>query len=194
MFGIIAEDPSDVEALKVIVRRLKDDTSLPILAKGYSGCSEMLRKGSSQFRLFAKRGVEKYIICYDSDRADPEQRRQEAKTKIWDDANIHGDCCVVVPVQELEAWILADIGAVSNIIKSWSPSSTSIPNPETIPDPKEHLEKLSRINHRPRYSHAIHNSRVAQYLDLNLVAKKCPSFSILKDFIIPPKDKTESIA
>jgi hypothetical protein len=34
MYGVIAEDPSDVETLQVLVRRLSYNQSLPIKGKG----------------------------------------------------------------------------------------------------------------------------------------------------------------
>lgn len=183
MYGIIGEDASDVGVLKVIIRRLANDNSLPIDAKGYGGCAEMLRKGARQFRLFANKGVTKFIVCYDADRADPVARFDEAKRKIWAAANVVGDCCIVIPIQELEAWILADLSAVTNVIKSWTPADVT--NPENITDPKEHLEKLSRQQQRPRYVHAIHNERIAHHLNLTKVAQKCPSFLPLKNFVVP---------
>jgi hypothetical protein len=92
------------------------------------------------------------------------------------------ETCVLIPVQEIEAWILADIQAVTKIFSGWLPDE--IHNPEAIPSPKEHLEALSRqANRRPRYSHAVHNPRVAQHLDLEKVYRKCPSFRPLKDFV-----------
>lgn len=184
MYGIIGEDASDVGALKVIIRRLANNSSLSIDTKGYCGCAEMLRKGARQFRMFANRGVTKFIVCYDADRTNPTERFDEAKRKIWVEASVPGECCIVIPIQELEAWILADISAVTNVIKSWTPADVS--NPENIDDPKEYLEKLSRQQQRPRYVHAIHNERIAHHLNLTKVAQKCPSFLPLKNFIVPP--------
>ena len=49
---------------------------------------------------------------------------------------------------------------------------------------QEHLEKLSRAsNHRPRYSHATHNERLAKYVNLDKVYRKCPSFRPLQSFV-----------
>ncbi len=95
------------------------------------------------------------------------------------------DCCIVIPVQELEAWILADIECASKVFPSWKPSP--IHNPEGISKPKEHLEKLSRDSkQRPRYRHAIHNEQVAKHLDLEKVARKCPAFTVLAAFVRRP--------
>jgi hypothetical protein len=52
-------------------------------------------------------------------------------------------------VYELEAWILADIAAVTKIFTSWLPQPIS-GIPEAIPDPKEHLIRLSKQANEPR--------------------------------------------
>ena len=153
MYGVIGEDPSDVETLKVLIRRLANNEKLPVFVKGYSGCGEMLRKGASQLKLFAGKGVVRFVVCYDADRGNPVARELEARQKVWDKAladGIHGECCIVVPIQELEAWILADLSSVSKVITSWTPKDVS--SPELINDPciirKSHstwiLRKLPR--------------------------------------------------
>ncbi|MBP6187389.1 MAG: DUF4276 family protein [Azonexus sp.] len=184
MYGVIGEDPSDVETLKVLIRRLANNEKLPVFVKGYSGCGEMLRKGASQLKLFAGKGVVRFVVCYDADRGNPVARELEARQKVWDKAladGIHGECCIVVPIQELEAWILADLSSVSKVITSWTPKDVS--SPELINDPKEHLERLSRQHQKPKYIHAVHNQKIAFHLDLAKVAAKCGSFVPLMEFV-----------
>ena len=182
MYGILGEDPSDVATLKVLVRRLVGDESLPIKVKGYSGCAQMLRKGARQLHVFSNLGCTRFIICHDADGPDSEPNRERVKSKIINPSRISNDYCIVVPVQELEAWILADIECATNIFSSWLPKA--IQNPESISSPKEHLEKLSRASsHRPRYSHVVHNEQMAKYLDLQKVSSKCPAFRVLEEFV-----------
>ncbi|HEY7426555.1 MAG TPA: DUF4276 family protein [Gemmataceae bacterium] len=184
MYGLIAEDPSDIETLKVLIRRLLRNSTLRIEGKGYDGCGEMLRKGASQLRLLADLGCSRFIVCYDSDGDPPAERRREAIAKIIKPSGLKTtSCLVLVPVQEIEAFILADIQAVTQIIPSWKPEP--ILNPEQIRSPKEHLEKLSRDSkQRPRYAHATHNPQAAKYLDLEQVRQKCPSFRALIKFVV----------
>jgi hypothetical protein len=184
MYGVIGEDKSDVATLKVLIKRLAKNESLSVKTKGYSGCAEMLRKGAKQFHAWAGISVTKFIVCYDADKDPPNQRFKVAFDQILDEATASGEYCIVIPVQELEAWILADIAAVKNVFTSWSPQ-TQIVTPENIVDPKEHLEKLSRMqNNRPRYIHAVHNEVLARHLDLKVVAQKCISFTPLRDFVV----------
>lgn len=184
MYGVIGEDPSDVETLKVLIRRLANNERVRVFTKGYAGCGEMLRKGASQLKLFSEKGAVRFIVCYDADRARPEDRELEARRKIWNkavDAGVGGNCCIVVPVQELETWILADLSSVSKVIRSWAPQDVA--SPELINDPKEYLERLSRQHQKPRYIHALHNQKIALYLDLEKVAMKCRSFAPLSEFV-----------
>lgn len=156
--------------------------NIRIKTKGYNGCSEMLRKGANQLGLFHDLGCTNFVICHDADRNDPKLVRSQVLERIVKPSGLHLSCCIVVPVQEIEAWILADISAISNIIKSWKPSP--IMNPESYNDPKEYLEMLSEgANYKPRYDHVIHNPKVANYLDCEVVKEKCPSFLPLYDLV-----------
>lgn len=182
MYGILGEDSSDVATLKVLVRRLAGDESLTIKVKGYSGCAQMLRKGARQLRLFQNLGCTRFVICHDADGPDPKPNRERVKSKIIKPSGISDDYCIVVPVQELEAWILADIECATNIFSSWKP--TAIHNPEAIPSPKEHLKNLCRTGHKRRhYDHTIYNEQMAKHLDLNKISRKCPEFRVLEKFV-----------
>jgi hypothetical protein len=182
LYAILGEAPSDVATLRVIVRRLANDDKLRVAIKGYSGCGELLRKGATQLRLFAGLQCTRFIICHDADGPDPGAAFRKVEAAIAKPSGV-SPYCIVVPVHELEAWLLADIEAVCNLISSWKPDPIS--NPEAIPDPKEYIEKLSRnSNRRPRYSHPTHNERLAQYIDLGMVLKKCPSFNSLHEFVV----------
>lgn len=181
MYGILGEDKSDVATLKVILKRLLDNNDVSVKTKGYSGCGELFRKGAKQLAAFNNLGLEYFIICCDADSTQGTDRRDEVIKKIVQKSGVENNICIVIPIQELEAWILADIQKVSKVISGWAPED--IKSPELINSPKEYLEKLSRAaNKKPRYSHATHNERVAEHLDLEKVNKKCPSFSPLVQF------------
>jgi hypothetical protein len=181
-YGILGEHRSDANTLKVIVRRLACNPSLPIKAKGYGGFPKMFCKGATDLQAMKDLGCTRFIVCHDSDGHDPKRRLFDVDSKIVRPSGLASNCCVVIPVQELEAWILANVECATAIFTSWLPDP--ICNPEAIDSPKEYLEKLSRVhNGKPRYSHATHNEKVAQHLDLDRVATKCPSFRVLRDFV-----------
>jgi hypothetical protein len=182
LYGVLGEDDSDVETLKVLIRRLAKQDRLPVRGKGFDGGAKLLRKGASALRTLSSLGCKRFVVCHDADGHDPSERLQSVREEIIKRAEVPGESCIVIPVQELEAWILADVAAVTNIFTGWTPGSVS--NPEGIAKAKEYLEKLSRAGlSRPRYSHATHNARVADYLDLGIVHQKCPSFRPLAAFV-----------
>jgi hypothetical protein len=183
VYGIIGEDDSDARTLKVLIRRLAGDDSLTIRPKGYDGCAQMLRKGAEQLRLFMKLGLKRFVIAYDADKDEPSTRYEMVMKEIVRPVGLQENYCVLIPVQEIESWIIADIEAVSHVFSSWKPKGVSR-SPEHIDDPKEYLEKLSRLNgRRPIYDHTTHNEKVAEYLRLDVVRNRCPSFAPLAVFI-----------
>ena len=182
MYAILGEDKSDAGTLKVLVRKLAGDDRLPVRAKGYGGSGELLNKGAKDLGTFKRLGVTRFIVCHDADGPDPVSKRSLVIQRIVRPSGLGEECCIVIPVQELEAWILADIECASKIITSWHPEP--IESPESIANPKERLENLSRDSKRKqRYFHRTDNERIAAYLDLKKVATKCPAFQVLLAFV-----------
>lgn len=181
MYAVLGEHDSDARTVKVLIKRIAANSALSVRTKGYSGAGELLRKGARQLRLFRKLGCTKLVICMDADGPDPTPIFQKVRRQIVQDEDI-ADCCIVIPVQELEAWLLADVEAAKSIFSSWSPAP--VPNPESIPAPKEYLARVSRDSRqRPRYSSATHNERLAAHVDIDRLEQKCPSFRPLRDFV-----------
>lgn len=182
-YGVIGEDDSDVETVVELIKRIANNKSLSIKRKGYNGCGEMFIKAPMQLSAWSEMGCEHFIICYDSDRDKPEARYEKLVAAIKE-SDVPGTYCALVPIQEIEAWILADLEAVSKVITGWRPPGKEIVTPEAQRDPKEHLEGLTKMqNSRPRYNHAMHNPAVAKHLNLDKVLKKCPSFGPLFEMV-----------
>jgi hypothetical protein len=182
VYAILGEDISDANTLKVLVRKLAGNESLKVTPKGFGGSSKMLRKGARELRNLRRLKHTRFIICHDADGPDPRPKGRLVREQIVKPSGVTEQYCIVIPVQELEAWILADIESATRVFRSWVPKP--IDNPEGIPKPKEHLERLSKGSKgRPLYSHATHNEQMAKYLDLDVVKGKCPSFRTLADFV-----------
>lgn len=190
-YGILGEDKSDANTLKVLVRRLHEaarknrtEERLIIKTKNYHGWSELCRKGARNIRLLATLGCRRFIVCVDADGPTPNERRKLVQREVIGKAGISLPLCLIVPVQELEAWIVADIeGAAPKVILSWNPGR--IRHPESQDSPKEHLRRLSRDPHtkKARYNEVLHNERLAEYLRLEKIESKCPSFAPLAEFV-----------
>ncbi|WP_373981593.1 DUF4276 family protein [Achromobacter sp. JD417] len=176
MYGILAEDDSDVNTLKTFIRRLNKKSTAPSFrAKGYRGCGDLLRKGARDLRMLAEECT-RFVVCYDSDRDDQDERRQSVMDKVIIPANLTQPTCVLVPVQEIEAWLLSDLTALAKVIPRWRGNNREILHPESQNDPKEALEALTRERGRPLYVNTIHNAKIAEHIDLETVHRKCPSF------------------
>jgi len=182
-YAVLGEDKSDADTLCVLIRRIAGNERLTVKSKGYDGCGGLLRKGARDLDLLLGQGYDRFVVAYDADRSDPKVRLAEAQAHVVARSRVAANaCCVVVPVEELEAWLLADVPAVSKKWPGWRPEP--IANPERVRDPKEHLEKLSRDSQRrPRYSHAVDNPVLAGLVDLEVVEQKCPSCCVLADFV-----------
>lgn len=183
-YGVIGEDKSDVEVLKQLILRLSPPgRKVAVRTKGYDGCAEMLLKGAKQLQSFERDRCHRFVVCYDSDRDNPEQRLETLMQTVVRPAAVEGPLCALVPIQEIEAWILADLPAVTHIIPSWVPSE-SFASPENVTDPKHELVRLSRNQRRrPLYSYVMHNPQVAKFLNLDTLYRKCRSFRPLADLV-----------
>lgn len=186
MYGIFGEDQTDFLTLKEIVWELKKkDYSLPIRGQGFGGCGNLLKSCSRSMKLLYEVGCRRFIICVDADGRKPDDMRREVDAFVIKPAGLGADAVrfVAVPVQMVEAWILADLESAHKMFTSWRPDE--VKSPESYPDPKHELEKRSRQGlERPRYIYTRHNPEIVKHLDLDRVAKKCPSFRRLRDFVL----------
>ncbi len=192
VYGVMGEDDSDVESVSAFVKRLrqlagKDPPKVKIHCTGYKGCAEMLRMGAVQLSIWAQAGVTRAVVCYDADRSDPADRLAELE-KMVAKSGITIACGLIVPVQELEAWLLADVVKLHNVfglLRKKKPKLKAIKSPESINDPKEHLVRLSHHpeRHEALYHPPTHNVVMAEKVDLALVKRKCPSFGKLVAFV-----------
>lgn len=180
MFAVLAEDISDAETIATIVKLHFANNSLSIKRKGYGGAGGLCAKGARDIRSWAARGIERFIVCHDADSGDPKLALQKVEERIVRPAGASEASCITIPVQEIEAWLIADELAVSTVIPTFKLKATL--NPESIANPKEWLVKESRAsNGKPLYSPKTFNPAVAKHLRLDLVKRKCPSFNRFLD-------------
>ncbi len=156
---------------------------LAVKSKGFGGCGELCRKAWSRIQNFADQGATHFIFCHDSDGNDPLEIQGKVEAAIKKKMVLNYPHCIVVPVQEIEAWVIADEEAIRRVIPTLSVKA--VPRPQSIPSPKEWLKKESqRGRSKPLYVPTIHNSKVMEQIDLKKLEMKCPAFRPLKQFVV----------
>jgi len=180
--GIIAEDESDVDTLKELIARITGKSNLSYKRFVGRGCGKIKRKCSDWAKQLQLRGCNVLILIHDLDSNNIQDLKLLLEKNIKPNPIRHSYICI--PIQEMEAWILADPASIKksfNLKKS--PKITG--NPETIDSPKETLGRLIRTfsDNSKVYINTKHNTVLAKNLNLNTVKTKCKSFSGLYEFV-----------
>ncbi|MBI5695139.1 MAG: DUF4276 family protein [Nitrospirae bacterium] len=182
--GVIAENDSDVEVVKALIGKITNTKF---------GIYKVLAKSSGNITTKCIRWI-KYLvdikdsnivlIVRDSDTGDYKkvnEIRSELEAKAIA-AQQKRKVSIIIPVQEIEAWLLADEKAIGGTFSSIAIKPYL--HPETIPNPKEEIVRQTKgTNSKSPYSNKTHNKLIAEKLDLDKVYKKCPSFAPFYDVV-----------
>lgn len=177
--GVIAEDNSDVDVLRELLAKLTKRKLFLHKFVGH-GCGKIAGKCRAWARNLDAQGCQVLIILHDLDLRNLAQLRQtliEALTPSPIQSHV-----IVIPVQELEAWLLADHGAIQNALGIKQPIK-QVTGMEYLQRPKEFLGDLifRKSNKTVYYVNTVHNVRIARAASLvNL--RRCPSFRPLEEF------------
>lgn len=182
-YGILVEGRSDVDMIRILIQRIAGDLHLPVHPSPAGGAGKLVKEGASRLRkLIEDKKCTRLVIARDADGKSPESVREEIRRKVLQPVNLNQETCIVVPVQAIEAWVLADHAAVKKVIENTLLQETK--NPESVKDPKAELIRNSRVGPRNYpYIPKVHDAKVAEHLNLDLLYTKCPSFRPLRDFV-----------
>jgi hypothetical protein len=180
MIAIIAESDSDIETLCVFLSKMRGGHRPKCVAKrGVRGAGNILREGEKIAKMCKNLGAKSLLVCRDADNEDPVKLASEIFRII--SPAFGGDTIIIIPVQMIEAWLIADPDAVSKALDRMR--IPDVANPESLRDPKNLLVKHSRDNNsKPRYVPDIHNAKIAGHVDINVIKRKCKSFATLSKF------------
>lgn len=178
--GFIAEDESDIDVLKILAAK--------ILSKKISvshfvgkGCGKISVKAVAWCKNLKTKGCMKVMLVHDLDRNNGAELRQKLEGILQNAPQTKK--AVVIPTEELEAWLLSDEVAIAKAMKLKKPLK-AILQPEKTVSPKEHIGKLvyAASDKKINYVNTVHNRLIAQATNIDLIRKKCPSFSHFEEF------------
>jgi hypothetical protein len=180
--GIIAEDKSDVESLKIIISKIQAGNVIAYESFVGKGCGKIKRKCQGWADILKIKGCKTLVLVHDLDRNNYKELLSDLQKSL-------GICPIAnyiisIPIEEIEAWLLADIESVRKYfnIKAVLKINGA---PENISSPKEKIEQLVRLrsNKTKQYINSEHNQKIFVTANLATIAVKCSSFRILRDFI-----------
>jgi hypothetical protein len=169
-FGIVVEGPCDELVLRELLPRcLGADCEIESRAWGTNG--GVTRKFCNSLNEFKYLGIDKAFVVRDSDGKDPSVLKADMQARIGS-RQYPFPVNLIVIVQELEAWLLADEGAISAVTSRPVPRQ---PDPiEAIASPKERLKRL--LSPTVVYTKEVARSIAAAIVDIGRVADRCPVF------------------
>ena len=180
--GIIAEDNSDVSVLKYLIQKIGPDKTFSLKKFVGYGCGKIIGKGLQWAKNLKDQGCTLLVVVHDLDRRDLRQLSTELD-EAFKPSPIKKNV-IVIPVREIEAWLLSDNLAIQQGLKlPILPSFIS--NPEDILDAKRKLREIVYIssNKKKRYINTIHNEHIASCIDLKNI-RRCSSFQPLESFLL----------
>ncbi|WP_447975128.1 DUF4276 family protein [Nitrospira sp. Kam-Ns4a] len=153
-------------------------SSHEVVVRPCDGVATLMKKFPGYLEEFKYRGdVVKAVVVRDGDNKCTAELRQKMQKRLSGRHYPFGLCLLIIP-QELEAWLLADTCALSQVTGQ---PQARIPNPETISDPKRRLQEL--LTSADIYYTAEQARKIAQALNLEILAQQCPSFARLRRFL-----------
>jgi hypothetical protein len=177
--GVIAEDRSDVEVVGALLDKYLAPNSYTIKKFVGDGCGRLKNKCRTWTDTLLKSGCRHVLIIHDLDRNDEVQLRDFLETKV--PPQEFPNSVVIIPVEELEAWLLADEAAISAVF-TLKQKLKRVSNPERVISPKEEIERLVWKASQKRYVNTIHNVKIAARATLDNI-RRCNSFIAFDDYV-----------
>jgi hypothetical protein len=177
--GIIAEDYSDVAILKHLTTKLLRSKKVGFKQFVGHGCGKLRRKCRAWADNLIRQGCSWIVVAHDLDQNNETLLRTQLENEIACVAET--DRIVLIPIREIEAWLLFDANAICAAFKERAcphlPSS-----PESLIDPKKELGEIVWHYYKKEYMSTIHNELIAQNISLNKLCR-ARSFSKYPLFI-----------
>jgi len=180
--GIIAEDDSDVDSFKILIRRISGNGQIGIKKFVGRGCGKIKRKCNAWAKQLRDRGCGTLIIIHDLDNNVLDELRRKITIAL--------DPCPVkkhmicIPVREFEAWLLSDVESIKLGLNLRN-APKEVRFPERIESAKEYLEKIvdKASNGEKLYLNTKHNAKLSEIITIDNIISHCPSFVPFYEFV-----------
>lgn len=179
--GVIAEDISDIDVFHEIVLKIsKRDFAIRKFV-GF-GCGKIKRECNRWAKNLKEQNCALLVLIHDLDKNNVVDLHRQLVDSL--SPSPIKKYIVVLPIKEIEAWLLSDEDAIRAVMNLRTKVSR-IPNPENIDHPKEFLEKLieKKSGGTKYYLNTVHNKKLAAKVKLENL-KRCKSFLGLEKFLL----------
>ena len=177
--GVIAEENNDIEVLYELTCKLIRENAFSFKKFVGHGSGMLRRKCEAWAKNLLQRGCTHLVVLHDLD----ENNENELRLKLMDcvqNVDFEG-YVILIPVQEIEAWLLADAKALKDVFHMVN--LPKLPkNPEVVKRPKKKLRDIIWKATKTYYVNTIHNKKIAAACRISKV-KICKSFCPYPKFI-----------
>ena len=178
--GLIVENQSDEDVVYGLLAKL---VTKPFGRRRFHsrGCGKLRSKCVAWAKDLYTRGCRALVVVQDLDQNELVQLRLALEALIATTA--FAKRAVVIPVREIEAWLLADERAIQTSLALRNPVAATR-SPEHEADAKRRLYEVifAASDRRVEYVNTVHNKRITTQADPEIIEAKCPSFLPLRQF------------
>jgi len=180
IIGIIAEDQSDVDVITLLLAKYIEKNQFSVKKFIGNGCGKLRSKCGSWTKNLIESGCHHVILFHDLDRYDEKILRATLEAKV--PSKDFPTSFIVIPTEELEAWLLTDEGAIQKAF-SLSKTPKRIEDCERVASPKEKIGQIVWQIDKKRYLNTVHNKKIAEHIKLDQI-RRCKSFATLDSHIL----------